>query len=935
MFQSVNLSPFYPGRTIYGGASTYRKYSVGSNKSANSPSVFSPSLRRTSLCNRSKVNPSPTTLPKMSIVAENILKTIDAMTPVTLLMSMPRPEEVNPAPASLRGNGVKRKLPELQIPSVVNTKNLIQLKASDRKNVLSQSVNEPPSSSSSSGEELDYEIVSQDAKRSLKEKMKRPRVGNMRGEEVERNTEVKLPNAVLQVSTLPVFDIPLKSNSMEVSFSDPIDCRDINISSESSLLSISSSQEESEPKPRTSVTLPPVEVSPKLDQSARSLLNKSSESKPVAKTTHTWTCDICTHKHHTSDTICKSCNQPRFIKQVDSSTEKKDVSTPVSLPVSSTPATSTSTSTATPTPSLSESFKPAANTWECEACCVRNKPDVDACVCCTTQRPGAKPKSAAFPAGGAGFGDLSKPAVGGGFGDLTKPGATGGFGDVAKPAATGGFGDLFKKPSGSWECPSCMVSNKSADDKCVACESAKPGSKPAAPSNSLTGGTKFSFGIKPDAAAPAFKFGMDKVDAKTSSADTKPVTSAAPTFSFGMPAATSAQATPAATPTFSFGMPKAQDPSTEKKETPSKEEKPATPSVPTNPASSFTFKPSSPALDTKPTAAPAPVLNFTSPVSTPSSTTGSTPSFSFGTTNGPIPKLGSSATPAPAEPKAPEVSKPSLFGASAPSFLSSNASDTQKPLTSLFGLQAPSSALVNNSEANKAPVNSFGDMKAPISVTSNNTEQPPSKLIDFGKPAEAAKPLFGGASLFGGDKLKASNGNTAAAGFNFTAPSNSAAVNNTNSTAPPPAFPSKPDVFSFGSKPASNTFSAPSASVFKFGSSTQPSAQPSLGFGSPAPAAPFTFSATTNNTASGFQPPQQTPMFGNPAPATNVFGGGAPAFNNTAAAPAFNNTAQPAAPIFGGGFNQPATQPAPAAAPFQFGSNAGVGFSLGPQVIQF
>lgn len=45
------------------------------------------------------------------------------------------------------------------------------------------------------------------------------------------------------------------------------------------------------------------------------------------------------------------------------------------------------------------------------------------------------------------------------------------------PAPLLGFGDKFKKPEGSWECDVCFVSNKADVQKCVACQSAKPGAK--------------------------------------------------------------------------------------------------------------------------------------------------------------------------------------------------------------------------------------------------------------------------------------------------------------------------------------------------------------------------------------------------------------------------------------------------------------------------
>ena len=34
---------------------------------------------------------------------------------------------------------------------------------------------------------------------------------------------------------------------------------------------------------------------------------------------------------------------------------------------------------------------------------------------------------------------------------------------------------MFKKPSGNWECDTCMVQNTASALKCIACESTKPG----------------------------------------------------------------------------------------------------------------------------------------------------------------------------------------------------------------------------------------------------------------------------------------------------------------------------------------------------------------------------------------------------------------------------------------------------------------------------
>ncbi|KAL1117246.1 hypothetical protein AAG570_004572 [Ranatra chinensis] len=47
--------------------------------------------------------------------------------------------------------------------------------------------------------------------------------------------------------------------------------------------------------------------------------------------------------------------------------------------------------------------------------------------------------------------------------------------DKQPPPPTSGFGDMFKPPADTWECKECFVRNKLADLKCVACSTSKPG----------------------------------------------------------------------------------------------------------------------------------------------------------------------------------------------------------------------------------------------------------------------------------------------------------------------------------------------------------------------------------------------------------------------------------------------------------------------------
>ncbi|XP_038821933.1 nuclear pore complex protein Nup153-like isoform X1 [Salvelinus namaycush] len=183
---------------------------------------------------------------------------------------------------------------------------------------------------------------------------------------------------------------------------------------------------------------------------------------------------------------------------------------PVPKAPQETPALSTTT-----TPSLGDLFKAPTGSWDCDVCMVRNKPTATKCVACMTPHPNstlAKTDSEHFTTlsglegstttTAAGFGALFTKSAGSWDCDTclvqnkpqavkcvacetAKPG-TGvkatltqhAFSEAKTlPAAAPllGFGDKFKKPEGAWECDMCMVQNKAQDIKCVSCMSTKPG----------------------------------------------------------------------------------------------------------------------------------------------------------------------------------------------------------------------------------------------------------------------------------------------------------------------------------------------------------------------------------------------------------------------------------------------------------------------------
>ncbi|NXY73822.1 NU153 protein, partial [Glareola pratincola] len=105
-----------------------------------------------------------------------------------------------------------------------------------------------------------------------------------------------------------------------------------------------------------------------------------------------------------------------------------------------------------------DKFKTAPNTWDCDTCLVQNKPEATKCIACETPKPG----TGVMPA-------LTLPVVTDSSVTVTSSSSS------TDTTVTLGFGDKFKKPKGSWDCTVCLVSNKAEDSKCVACQSEKPG----------------------------------------------------------------------------------------------------------------------------------------------------------------------------------------------------------------------------------------------------------------------------------------------------------------------------------------------------------------------------------------------------------------------------------------------------------------------------
>ncbi|XP_051791690.1 nuclear pore complex protein Nup153 isoform X1 [Erpetoichthys calabaricus] len=107
-----------------------------------------------------------------------------------------------------------------------------------------------------------------------------------------------------------------------------------------------------------------------------------------------------------------------------------------------------------------DKFKPAKDSWKCDACLLQNKATDSKCIACSALKPNAT--------------EAVKAPVG----------TSGSISDSSKTSASESAPSLlekFKPPLGTWDCDTCLIQNKPELLKCVACETAKPGTgvKPA------------------------------------------------------------------------------------------------------------------------------------------------------------------------------------------------------------------------------------------------------------------------------------------------------------------------------------------------------------------------------------------------------------------------------------------------------------------------
>ncbi|KAL0961863.1 hypothetical protein UPYG_G00332620 [Umbra pygmaea] len=691
-----------------------------------------------------------------------------------------------------------------------------------------------------------------------------------------------------------------------------------------------------------------------------------------------WECSMCMVQNKPTDSNCLACMNP----QPNSNSSEKMESIP------STSSRLNATTTTTTASGFGSMFSKPAGTWDCDTCLVQNKPEAVKCVACETAKPGtgvkatltmpafseAKTLPTAAPL--IGFGDKFKKPEGAWDCDVcmvqnkaqdikcvscmsAKPGAAP---PQSLPHSTSttsllGFGDRFKKPVGAWDCDTCCVQNKAADQECVSCQTPKPGAKvePKAfgsssfgiqASSDSSGGFKFGTGLSSNlnTSSGGFKFGTTHLDSSTSGG-----------FKFGLAASSDASADTSSSADFKFGTPAASSlaPGKEKAlslgdgikfgNTGGFQFGVAVGMENNAPEGGFTFGLSKSEEKTA-TAAPS-SSTFSLPDSTQNPSGASVVTTATTTTTPAAPLFGK-----PAEAEPPYLATPlggSVFG-------ETFEKDPAKPSTPAFTFGKPEEKsgsvgtgfLFSASKEEAAPPTGFSfstpdckdQSKAPPFTFGKPSDTPESTAVEPAKPsfsfgqsttdAATPKPAFG--------FVPSTTTSSAPAPSLFGAPSSSVPATSTflfGQSASSEATPTKTFLFgqSQDSQPAPETsLSTAPAQPFQFGCRTN-CAAPSFAFGAAAPstassaappAAPslFMFSPAS---AAGFGP-GQAPAFGSSQPSVPAFGSTAPSpFSTTSSQPPAFGAKPNSVPVFG---QQTNSTPS-------FGSSTptapGVGFQFG------
>ncbi|XP_024082118.1 nuclear pore complex protein Nup153 isoform X2 [Cimex lectularius] len=581
-----SASPFYKGRTMYGGSSSCRE---ALNSKLLSPRVSGPKV----------VSVKPSATPEASkerigASAMRILKALEQF-------STPMPD---PRKTVGKSEGEKRKrksLPPYEELILPQMPDLLRIKRKER-----PAPPKPPQATIDSVDSTyttNKDLTSSDRLR-IPNPEERNFIGCIRGRkmenlELERAKPINLPNVKLPITTLPNFtfqslpkadnpsekrpqtvfpnltEVPLsKSSSSKYKFSKPI----IESSDGHSVISIKPTIKFSEPLNADANE----KISNKTNISSNVTISSSSTSKdsigllPSMKTPS----PTKKSKEVMFDYKPMAKLKEKKVKETEVSVEVKPSAEFKNGSVMDFFKSNTSTS-------FGDKFKAPKGSWACDTCLVNNSADKSKCAACETPKPckkeqiissstssdnkwecknckleNSETEEKCKSCGAEKNGYIKTPLAKGLQAFIkdkdtweckecfvknkmtdnscvactsSKPGSS----NVSESSATvtttvsssaPSLSSMFKKPEGNWECDVCLVSNKAGVDACVSCSTPKPGAKPAESKPAAT----FQFGIPPATTAGAGSTSSSAFSlGNTSTIETsKPATSG---FTFGIP----------------------------------------------------------------------------------------------------------------------------------------------------------------------------------------------------------------------------------------------------------------------------------------------------------------------------------------------------------------------------------------------------------------
>ncbi|KAK4877512.1 hypothetical protein RN001_010018 [Aquatica leii] len=587
-------SPFYKGRTIYGGASAYS----AQNRNA---------VERQSIRNQVQVTPVNNSAGNDASLSETARRILHALEEFRSPLSdahkvpaptkRPRPEGMLSKYAGANPYIKDHKIPlalnkELQVPTVPD---LLKMKLKERLQDSTVAVRQIATTSKSALNNDDYKIRTEEETPKHSNKIKNKITATRQQKPDSQVQDVKLPDIALPITTLPKFDFSLPpppssskqplvtvacneatkvtettKNSDEIEtrtdtdnvykfsnplvlaenlisiiaindfkFSDPVFKQKDKEKSPSDMgVNFKTSNENIQLKRKVPSETPQPTVK-LLKSSVDDVFRKTTPEKTLDKfkpAPETWECSVCLIRNVPEKLKCAACENPK-----PQSTQKLE------------PAKTC----------FGEQFKMSAEKWECSVCMVRNSNNDLKCVACSNSKPVKDNKingplvtcNPPIPTGN-GFGDKFKlpssvwicpTCMIQNKNEIEKCAACETQKPGTKSVKSNGFGDAFKMKSSEWECSICMIRNPKEKDACVACETPKPGTKPSAKIEKQENIPTFNFGILPSAKnvtkttevkTPAVIPSLTTITPSTSS-------SAIPTFTFGIP---HKQLTPAVRP---------------------------------------------------------------------------------------------------------------------------------------------------------------------------------------------------------------------------------------------------------------------------------------------------------------------------------------------------------------------------------------------------